>query len=72
MKDSLTTQVAQLSAGTIARLSNLRTYEDIDTLRESLRRDTEQWVRLGVLTETDTWQHAWNLYKFTHDVHLTL
>lgn len=65
----LSEDIRQLSSGTIATLSNLTHYDDIDTLRESLVKQVQQWLDLGVLEETDPWEYAWNLYKLNHDFH---
>lgn len=68
MKEHIVSQIRGLSAGTIGSLTNLRRYDEIDALRQSLIGRTEKWLAQGVLAPNQSWQDAWNLFAHCHAV----
>ena len=60
--DNLITQARSLSSGTLATLTGLCRYEDIDAIRLHFVEHCEKWVKMGIFDLESTWQEAWHLY----------
>ncbi len=69
MENPLLDKIRNLSDGTIRRLTNLQTREDINILRTAILRRAEKWIEKGVLEAGAPWEDAWNLFKTCLEIH---
>jgi len=62
MDAPLLEELRNLSSGTIASLSRMRTYEEIEALQNDLVKRAGQWIKRGIMRPNDSWCQAWNRY----------
>jgi len=68
MRESGIEQLRTLSAGTLATLTGLRRYDDIERFRAHIVDWAERKTRAGFFTGKEQWQVYWNTYVAAHKI----
>ena len=56
-------QLMCLSSGTIANLTNLTSYKDIEQFQGALVGQARIWLESGVIQSNMSWMEVWDLFK---------
>lgn len=62
MNAQVLNDIINLSSGTIATLTHLKSTEEIDKVHEAFIKKAIKWLEIGALDPNDSWHKAWEMF----------